>query len=337
MMMLKKIFKFASLGIIFLALSSSYSPFAHAKPGTGITIEPAFATISLAPTDISKSATVSVINNNSYSVLLNTSIHEVDVNSGILAPTKAIDTAQDSTVKLDKTDFQLAPGESMPISVTVSNTPSLAPGGTYRAMVIRQVSKPGANVGMQSAISASIFITKQQGAVRSLDLNNIKIKQSLWQEPSSVLMSFKNTGNTHVVPRGVVAVTSADKSVFYKKGVINQESITIFPGKNITTETVLTIVEKSWLPAKQKVVVQYRFDDLDNIQTAEKTILYVPWVYYLLPILLVAAVVFITKFVKKRRRSKHIKTQANTAATKNKTQIKVRDDYEGVKITVHRK
>ena len=335
--MLKTITKFAIFSLLVAVVFTHASPTVNASPKSGITVEPAFVVIQLTPNDSTKTSAINIKNENSYAVSLNLSLKEVDVSSGILAPTKEIDTNQDQTVVVDKNNFDLAAGASSTVTVTVVNTSSLPPGGTYRALVIKQFSKADASVAMQTAISASIFITKQQGAIRSLDLNDIIIKQTLWQEPSGVLLTFKNTGNTHVVPRGIVAVTNKDKSSFYKKGTINQESITVFPGKSMTISSQLTILQKSWLPSKQKVVVQYRFDGLDDVQTAEKTFVYIPWVYFVIPFAVAAAIVFIYRLYTGRRRKKLRDTPIDTKQAKTSKKISVRDYYDGEKITVHRK
>ncbi len=302
----------------------------------GITISPAVVTISIGPNEATKTSTVEVTNTLSTSSSLTAELKGVDAQNGVLAPTKELDAGQKENISIDKSQFTLQPGEKTTITITVTNSVTLSPGGTYAALVIRQLGTPNNSVGFQSAVGAGIFITKQQGASRKISLTNFSIQQLLLGEPSKVTLTFKNDGNVHIVPRGVAVVTNQKGNVLYKKGVINQESFTILPQKSLTLDVPLATVAHSLLPSQQKVLVQYRFDGSDDIQTVAKSIIFVP--AYLYAVILLLAISIVLLATKARKKTKFPKKQQSGKKPPESPEKKIviRDGTDGEKIPVRR-
>lgn len=288
---------FATVYILLLSSGAVAAP--DTGNSLGVTVSPAVATISVNSGDIEKTATIGVKNNNSYAVSLTAELREVDESSGILVPSGELGKNLKEVVTIDNPNLILEPSGSANVKITVKNDSALSPGGTYLALTIKQTDDSNNRVGVQSAIGAGIFITKQQGAVRKLTVDAFDIKQVLLQEPKSSTVLFKNIGNVHLVPRGVITTTNIDQSVYYQKGIVNQESLMILPGKTLNTEVVLRTIKPPILPSHQKVILQYRFDGTDEIKTVEKYIWVIPYIWYIFGVCLIAFVIIGIKLIRK--------------------------------------
>lgn len=326
-----------ALGIILLPIVVYAAPVVDAKQG--ITVSPAIITINIDNNDTEKLATVGVKNNLAATVTLTAQLKGVDESNGILTPTRDLSNQLQSIMTIDNALLTLLPGQSADIHITIQNSSLLNPGGTYAALVIKQIAGSSGSVGLQSAIGAGIFITKQQGAERNLVVTNFSLNQFIFNEPRSAIITFKNSGNVHVVPRGIIAVTAQDKSKLFNKGIINQESFTIFPGKSITLEVPLNTVTRSYLPGKQQVIAQYRIEGTDDIKTITKTILYIPSYLYIFLIGVIIIAVVVIRHLKRPRLKKEVSIVAYDKAKTNNSkqkQIVIRDQTDGEKISVRK-
>ena len=229
----------------------------------------------------------------------------------------------------------MQPNQSIDIKITVRNSATLKPGGTYAALVVRQTGDASNAVNLQPAIGAGIFITKEEGAIRALGATEFAIKRFMFGEPTSVAVTFKNTGNVQVVPRGQVLVTNQSLAIFYKKGIINQESFTLLPNKIIRLNIPLQKIQSSFLPSRQKVILQYRYDGSEQVQTIVKQIVYIPIFAVITLILVLLLIVIIAKKFRNRKKKITYETTQKLAEV-HKKRIIVQDKTDGEKIAVHR-
>lgn len=308
----------------------------------GITVSPALATISIGADTTSGTATVTIKNDFTATVNLTAAIKSVDQDNGILVPSGELDTELQKLITLNVQDFTLQPNESKDVVITVKNTASLRPGGTYASLVVRQISGSDNTIGLQTAVGAGIFVIKEDGAVRELQAQNIAVNRFVLQPPSSVSLTFKNTGNVHIVPRGQIVVTNASNETFYQKGIINQESFTLLPGKSLRFEIPLQKLEQTLLPSRQKVVIQYRYDGSEQITSISKIIVIVPFYIFIILIALIIVVGYGVKTKKIRLRIRRPKKQKKAALELDahdapaKKRIIVQDKSDGEKIPIHR-
>ena len=309
---------------------------------SGITVSPALATITIGADTTSGTATVTIKNNFSAVVNLNAAIKSVDQDNGILVPSGELDAELQKLITLSIQDFTLQPNESKDVVITVKNTASLRPGGTYASLVVRQISGSDNTIGLQTAVGAGIFVIKEDGAVRELQAQNIAVNRFVLQSPSSVSLMFKNTGNVHIVPRGQIVVVNANNETFYRKGVINQESFTLLPGKSLRFEIPLQKLKQTFLPSRQKVVIQYRYDGSEQITSISKTIVVVPFYIFIILAALIIVVGYGVKTKKIRLRIRRVKKQKkaalglDTPGVPAKKRIIVQDKSDGEKIPIHR-
>jgi hypothetical protein len=304
---------------MFLILSSA----AHLKaasPTTGVTVAPAFVTIDLDGKDEEQLAYVGVKNNYSTSINLKTELKGIDQERGIIAPIKELSSNLSQLISIAPSEFTLDPGESINIQVRVKNGSILGPGGSYAALVIKQAGSQN-NVGLQSAISVNIFITKEKGAIRKIELIDLKLSRFLFSSASKATVVFRNSGNVIATPRGVLTISGNSLNTIYKKGVVNEGSQSVFPLKQLTLDTSLTKVNNRWLPGRQKVTLQYRVEGQDALKTYEAKIMYIPNFYWLILAILLVAARFTYNY-RKNTRKKHYKLVVKKAKNEPKTASK---------------
>lgn len=127
-------------------------------------------------------------------------------------------------------------------------------------------------------------------------------------------------------------VANNDLSTFYQKGIINQESITILPGKSLTLDVPISKISNSNIPGRQKIMVQYRYDGSEAIITVSKSIWYVPLYSLVILAIITAGLSILAIKLKKRFWPKKPKYLVNS----NKKQIPIRDQTDGEKIIVRK-
>lgn len=153
-------------------------------------------------------------------------------------------------------------GKTADVPVKIANSPDLAPGGHYGAVIasIKGPAKPGSNtIGLTQEVVSLLFVKKLGGEKYGLELSDLKSidNASLLEEVS---LRFKSTGNVHVVPRGYVEVTDG-KGKLVAKGIINPESTLVMPETSREFVTIMQPVASASRGGKYKVTAYYRYDE----------------------------------------------------------------------------
>jgi hypothetical protein len=242
----------------------------------GITVAPALATINLKTDDDQQMAYIGVKNNYSTPISLTAQLKGVDQNSGILAPVKDLDTNLASLISVAPAYFTLEPEQSINIQISVKNGTQLNPGGNYAALVIKRADSGFNDVSLQSAISVSLFVIKEQGAQWQLKLNNLHLQRWLWELPTTALVTVSNNGNVVAVPRGYLTVSDNKLNVIYQKGILNEASLSVWPNKQLTMDMPVKTIISSWWPGWRTVTLQYRSTDTEEVQSFSTSLLYLP-------------------------------------------------------------
>lgn len=247
------------------------------SPPSAVTIQPFLQKISFAADEPRRTITVEVKNQTS-------TVYEfkaVAIDFGSLDETGGLifagSTSNELIAKyglakwliLDSSVKRLAPGASTTISASVDNRSDLSPGGHYAAIVLTSVDSSGqpadtAKVSLQKNIASLIFANKQGGEIYKLRLTNVKDNHSLFNFPDEVTLRFKNGGNTHLVPRGIVSVTAGDKLI--SKGIINESSAMVLPESTRQYTVNLRQLSSAYAAGNFSLKVDYRFDGFDNIR-----------------------------------------------------------------------
>lgn len=138
-------------------------------------------------------------------------------------------------LKFDKGPYQIAPQATERVNIEVSVPERVDPGGHYAALVVTQLKDPAVNdasmIGLQSQVASLIYINVNGEVHRFLSLDDFSAAQTFFDsKPYEFNLQIKNTGNTHLKPRGVVAITSqwTHRTADYK-AVLNQDSRYLMP------------------------------------------------------------------------------------------------------------
>jgi hypothetical protein len=203
-------------------------------------------------------------------------------------------------LQLSVDTLNIAPRQTASVTAVVTNDNAMGPGGHYAAVVATVVNGNGSNanqVSLKQKISSLVFVTKTGGEKYDLSLQQVGSNSGLFRLPTEAYLTIKATGNTHIVPRGIVYLKDKSGKVL-SKGEINQESGFVLPG----TSRVFTVKLNKLASARPwstsyKLQVDYRYDGIDQFASKNFTIhSFNPAMFVIFLILLAAAVWVVYKF-----------------------------------------
>jgi hypothetical protein len=185
-----------------------------------------------------------------------------------------------SWTKLDSTTFTLKSGESKTVTAQVS-IPSSAAGGHYGSFVFASV--PGTEAPGVTAVAqevASLFLLKVSGPVsENVALENFTVPQFVEAGPVKFQLKFKNTGNIHIKPHGLIHISD-----YFGNNVkdIVFSGQNVFPGASRLVDTTL---DKTFLigPYKATAILYYGAKN-ENLMAETQ--------FFAFPVRMAAAVLF---------------------------------------------
>lgn len=261
---------------LFVALASQGVAYAADTPTSGITVAPANLTLSLPKGQSVQDGVISIRNNATKTVHLSANIGGIqETNNGSFAPSHTIEPALAKVLSIAQTDIVLDGGRSINLKVQVRDTPELTPGGHYASVLIRDIETEGGNVVLSHAVSVRIFIIKETGAVRSVNIDGISDNGGLFRVPSVTTVTFGNPGNVGVVPRASINIYDP-RGRLVANGVLNTESVTVQPGKQAQLRTVLTGLAHAWWPGSYEQRITYRYEGSDEQLTGSVRLFVIP-------------------------------------------------------------
>lgn len=261
----------------------------------GITVAPGYVRMNVTKANPVRDATVTVRNDFSVPVTLEATLSDIDQKKGVLVPTDQPDSELSRFVEINPSIFELQPSQAINIQLRLTDSPKLGPGGHYGALVIKQTPIPGSNIPIRPAVSVSLFIIKEDGAIRQIALKSLDMSGMSVSLPKTLDMTFQNAGNVDVVPKALVLLAGRDGTV-YAKGVVNEESVPVFPNNQVILRSNLTTLQKTWKPGRYSFYVQYRHDGQVKTTTYREEFFYAPWWFILIVLILLNA--FIIGFFK---------------------------------------
>jgi hypothetical protein len=111
-----------------------------------------------------------------------------------------------------------------------------------------------------------VFVKKIGGEINGLGLKGSEFSRNVVRLPEKVRLRFQNSGNVHVVPRGIVTIIDPLGRVAIK-GIINEESGIILPETLRTYPVTLKSVEKILVPGNYTLSIAYRYDGKEAFET----------------------------------------------------------------------
>lgn len=326
--MKNKVYHVASLFVLLFVLTSfglGARAGAVSAPQSGFTVSPAQLSFSVSTDTPTQTQTLQVTNTYESNLQLTAELQSIDEAGARLVPNGPVQADLAQAVSVSSTQFTVAPHATYQLSVQVNNTAQLADGGHYASLVLTQQASAVGHASFQPAIAVSLFIIKNQNIRNNLQLTSQRISHTLFSLPTSVTLTFRNLGNTHVIPRASVGLYSYGSDNLLAKAVINSESLPIFPGKQADFSAKLDTYGHTFLPKRLQLRTVYRTDG-SNIQLIkQQTFWYVPAIDLIVGIAIIGllwlrrrAVVRSCTFLLRRHRKRPVKHQPHKAPSPKK-------------------
>ncbi len=267
----------------------------------GTTVSPGFIRSSLADGQNQQDETVSVRNDYDQALDYTARISgESQVNGQMVPSNQSADSQLVKAISLTPGSFNLSPGNSINVKLTINNSPDLSPGGHYAALVIAQGSGNAKIVGLQGAVSVSIYVVKEGGAVRSITVAVPGVNGLRLSLPEFIDLTFHNTGNVDVVPRGAALISAGNPNNVFRKAVINDGSIPVFTGNDLKVRSKYTELKPIRWPGHYYLTLNYRYDGSDDTRTVKYSFWYIPAITLLYLLIIIVLLILVVRWLKRR-------------------------------------
>lgn len=278
---------------------------ASAPLSTGITVAPAFITAQVGSKQNQTSATIGIRNNFEVPVTVSATLNGFDVRNNALVPTILAETNLGGVVSLSPVDIVVPPGVSKNITVIVHDTPNLSPGGHYLSILLTETAITGpvgtSQLSLRPAVSATLYIIKEDGAIRNIAVTKLSLKHSLFSLPSAADITYLNKGNVLLVPRGVIQIRHGIDSPVVAQGTANQQSAPLYPGANVTLQSKLQKLSNSHWPGRYNASFEYRYDGQQSSQQLRQAFWYIPKLFVVVTIIIIVLIVLLVWPANQRR------------------------------------
>ncbi|HEX8923547.1 MAG TPA: hypothetical protein VF828_02335 [Patescibacteria group bacterium] len=305
----------AAAAFFLVFLGSKYT--ARAESSQGFSISPPFQDVTIEKSDPQKSFNIKITNNTSQEQSFSIKVLDfgsLDESGGIAFLGQQKNDIENkyslvSWLSLEKDAVIVGPGKSESIKITVLNKESLLPGGHYGAVLVT-LDEGGKTerekVAVNQSYASLVYVHKIGGEKNGLILNSVNFVKNILTLPSKFVVRFQNTGNTDLMPRGIVTISDPWGRII-SKGIINTESNRILPASfrkyNIKQDKTAAAI---W-PGNYKIKTEYRFDGKTNFEVDTKNYFYMGRIFVILDIILISTAASIFSYfwiVKKRTKPK---------------------------------
>ncbi len=160
------------------------------------------------------------------------------------------------------------------ISFTISVPPDAAPGGHYLAL-FAQTKQDNQHVAVGTRIGSLLFLTVSGDVREELVIEQFAPEAlSVFTSPVTLHVRLRNTGNTHVQPKGYVSVyTMANKEIL--RVPVNASERKVLPGGLFKEDVVVPLDNVYGGRATAHLDVRYGITDQTNRSTA--IFWFIPW------------------------------------------------------------
>lgn len=302
------------LQIITTSATSAVTP---SQPTSGITVSPAFITTQVGSAQRQATASVGVRNNFMVPITITAVLNGLDIRNNSLLPTNRSESALADVITFTPAEVIIPPQSSRNITVKVTDKTSLAPGGHFVSLLITQSSSVATNsssqLSLKPAVSTTIYVIKEDGAIRSLKATEIKLRRNIFSLPSSADVTFFNDGNVASLPRGILTIKPGSRQAAFAQAIVNKESVPLYPKQTTILRSDFIGLTKPKLPGRIVARLDYRPDGQVDTKSLSVSVWYVP-VSSLILLIFVAALAGLliwpvsrqkmSRFLKRRQKSK---------------------------------
>ena len=270
---------------VFVSITSMRAQAATTPTDVGISVTPALQDRVLSPSEKKTTFTVTVSNHTDKPVtvaLSSTDFTALDQTGGVAflgSNAKSVTQGHGLSkfLQLDKQTVTIPGNESRDVQATIADVSVLAVGGHYTAVIAKLVDDQkgvsGNRVAVQQAVSSLIFLETAGQGTKTLKLVSVPKQKLTFGLPEEVNVTFKATGNTQTIPRGIVTISQGDTIV--QRGIINENSSLILPGSTRLLQTPLNGDRHPWMPGRYTLRVQYRYEGSLGVTTYEQQFTYI--------------------------------------------------------------
>ena len=257
-----------------------------------MSVDPGFIHVSFSKSTAVQDVAVALSNTYDTPQQFSASIVDVDSLSPSLTPLNTSNSEAAKSVTIINPDNIVSAHDSINILLHI-NSAGLSSGGHYAALMIKNTARSkNKTIPIQQAVAVTLFITKEDGAIRSLALESSLPSGILFSRPNLQHIVLRNSGNTEVTPR--VSALVLHKGEVVAKAVLASTQEIVLP--NVVINKKLEPVFYSHFGfGKYNYQINYRYDGQDIAQNASSTFWYVPaWFAVIVGIGLVALLQFAT-------------------------------------------
>lgn len=235
-----------------------------ANTPSGITVSPVQVSLNTGAESGVRQAAITITNNYANAITFDVSIQGLELlANGSLTPNGEPDAGLAEALTITPTLFTVQAGTSQSVQVQLSDTKDLSPGGHYASLLIKQKQAAKEQLTLTPAISVVLFVVKEDGAIRSVDVGTIDADGGIFRLPSVVTVDFINKGNVTIIPRASIMVLT-NRGTIVATGALNTQSFSVWPDKTLKIQTSLTKIASILLPGRYTVQILYRYDGSDE-------------------------------------------------------------------------
>ncbi len=198
------------IALVFPAITS-----AQTEGALSVTVTPPLVQLTIGRGE-SWTSSLKVVNTNPYEVTYYAQVMDfsADGEGGAAARSPIVGGASiglASWVSVPAESITVPSGSSAEVPFTVNIPAGASPGGHYAAILIGtqppRASASGASVAVSSFVSSLLFVRIEGEVVEKGRIREFRTERDWYQtNEASFLLRFENTGNTHLLPRGLITI-----------------------------------------------------------------------------------------------------------------------------------
>jgi hypothetical protein len=273
-----------------------------ATPTNTISISPPFQEVNISATESQKSFVVSITNDAVTVDDFHLSVKDfgsVGEFGGIALLSQTDDYSKKyglaSWISLEKDTLIIPPQKTQRLKITITNKDSLFPGGHYAALLVTSINpETGKEVSLKPVLTSLILARKLGGQVYNLSLESANQGASLLDPPEQINLRFKNTGNIHLIPRGLITVVDPIGREI-SRAAINENSDFVLPETIRSLIVPLPKEDFSFIPGSYKVNIAYRYVGTDSLIYFQANYFYIGLPALLLSLILASLAILLIR------------------------------------------
>jgi hypothetical protein len=279
-----------SVGLVSLLSMAGcvYKPaFAAPIPANGLSVSPPITNIQVAPNQ--SSTFINEVVTNPTGNELSVSISARDFGAlnasgsiGFYGSSYQPSTNQhslSSSLVVPTAPILIGPHQTETVNILIANLTKLSAGGHYSALLftpsVTHLNTGTNQVSLQPSVASLVFVTTASGGFQSIKLAGLSIPRVVFNLPETLNTTLSDTGNTQLVPRGVVKLIGS-KSKLISQEILNPDSGLILPGTSSLFSSPLTTHKDLFrLPGIYHIQLTYFIAGSATSQTVTKSFIYI--------------------------------------------------------------